>query len=87
VQPRHQPPRIVGRDQPHVGAEPALERDALAEAAQVGLVGDQEQVPDLPVAGIDAELLGEPLEDRDRLQREADLGLGGELHPDAAGGL
>src|SRR6185503_8472150 len=78
----------LGRtDLAHVHAEPPLQRHALAEAVQVGLVGDQEQVADLPVADVDAEFFLEALEDADGLQREADFGLGGELRADAAGRL
>src|SRR5262249_37266470 len=48
---------------------------------------DQEQIADLLVTGIDAELFLEALEHADRLEREANLGLGRELYADAAGGL
>src|SRR5262249_58708236 len=76
--------RLGRRDLPHVHAEPSLQRHALAEATPVRLVGDQEEVADLPVANVDPELFLEALEDRDRLQREADLRLGGELRANAA---
>src|SRR5262245_11108636 len=59
----------------------------MLEAAEVDLVPDQEQIADLPVTGIDTELLDEAPEDRDRLQREPDLGLGSELGADAPGGF
>src|SRR5437868_13189519 len=39
----------------------------------------KKEIADLPVTGIKTELLDEALEDRDELQREADLRLGREL--------
>ena len=78
---------VGGRDHAHVDAEPSLQGDPRLEAAQVVGIGDEEEVADLLVAGIDAELLLEPLEDLDGLQREADLRLRRELRADAAGGL
>src|SRR3972149_1708312 len=83
----HQPLRLVRRDDADVDAAAPLQRHALLEALEVGRVGDEEEVADLLVAGIDAELLLEPLEHRDGLQREAHLSLGGELGADAAGRL
>src|SRR3972149_1537899 len=82
-----QPLRLVRRDDADVDAAAPLQRHALLEALEVGRVGDEEEVADLLVAGIDAELLLEPLEHRDGLQREAHLSLGGELGADAAGRL
>src|SRR6267143_2047011 len=72
---------------PTADAEPALQRDARLEAAEVGGIGDEEQVADLLVAGIHAELVLEPLEDLDGLEREANLRVRGELGADTAGGL
>ncbi len=47
----------------------------------------EEEVADALEAGVAPELLLEGLEDALPLEREADLGLGAELGPDAAGGL
>ena len=87
AQRRHDRLRLGRRDLAHVHPEPALQRDALAEAAQVRLVGDQEEVADLAIPDVDAELVVEALEDADGLEREADLGLGGKLRADTAGSL
>ena len=84
AQGRHQRLRVLGRDAAHVDAEAPLEGHPLLEAAQIVLVGHEEQVADLPVADVDAELLPEVLEHANGLQREADLRLGGELGADAA---
>ena len=68
----------------HVDAEASLEIHPRLVSAEILGLGDQEQIADLPVAGVDAELLLEPLEDPDRLEGEADLGLRGELGANAA---
>ncbi len=80
---RNERTRVLGRDQPHVDAEPALERHPLLEPGEVVAIRDEKEIADLPVAGIETELLDEALEDRDGLQREADLRLGRELSADA----
>src|SRR5438876_794761 len=83
----HELLRVVGGDHAHVDAEPVLQRDPRLEAAQVRGIADEEQVADLLVADVDAELVLEALEDLDGLEREPDLRLGRELRADAAGGL
>jgi hypothetical protein len=59
-----------------VDAEPPLQRDPRLEALEVGVIRDQEEIADLLVAGIDAELVRERLEDADALERKLDLRLG-----------
>jgi hypothetical protein len=46
----HERLRLGGADLAHVDAEPSLESHPLPEAAEVGRVGDQEQVADAAVA-------------------------------------
>src|SRR5215475_11731501 len=75
---------VLGGDYAYVHAEAPLHRDALLEAAEVLLLGDEEEVADLLEAGIDAEVLGEVLEHLEALQGEADLRLGRKLRADAA---
>ena len=84
AQRRHDGLGLGRRDLAHVDTQPPLQRHPLAVAGQVVGVGDQEEVADLPVADVDAELFLEALEDADGLEREADLGLGGELRADPA---
>src|SRR5207247_2224688 len=79
--------RLLRRDHADVHAEPVLQRDPRLVAAQVLLVGDEREIPDLAVADVDPELLLEALEDLDALERDPDLGLGGKLRADPAGGL
>src|SRR5262249_52457436 len=76
--------RVIGGDEPHVDAQPALQRHPLLESGEIVTIGDEEQITDLAIAWIDAELLGKTLEDGDGLQREANLGLCSELGPDPA---
>ena len=83
----HELLRFGGRQLPHVHPEAPLQLHALVESAQVLLARDQEEVADPREANIHAELVAEALEDAEGFQREADLGLGGELGPDAAGRL
>src|SRR5205823_11739555 len=52
------------------------------ERAELARLGEQIEVADLRVARVRAELVLEALEDLDRLEREADLGLVRELHAD-----
>mgnify|MGYP003693915355 CR=1 FL=1 len=80
----HQRLGLARRDDAHVDAEASLQRHPGLVSAEILGVGDQEQIADLPVAGVDAELVLEPLEDPDRLEGEADLGLRGELGANAA---
>src|SRR5262249_1981707 len=75
---------VLGGDHAYVHAEAPLHRDALVEAAEDLLLGDEEQVADLLEAGIDAELLCAVLETVEAAQREADLRLGRKLRADAA---
>src|SRR5215470_15846458 len=75
---------VLGRDDAHIDAEAPLHRDALLEAAEVLLLGDEEEVADLLEAGIDPELFGEVLEHLEALQGEADLRLRRELRADAS---
>src|SRR2546422_1014599 len=81
---RHELAGIVGCDHTHVGPERALEGDPLFESAELLGVGDEEEIADLLVAGVDTELVLEALEHADGFQREADLGLGRKLDPDPA---
>src|SRR5262249_9010596 len=79
--------RIGRTDDAHVDTEPLLKGYARLEPVEIVGLADQEQIADLPVSGVDPELLLETLEDADRLEREPDLGLGGKLAADAAGRL
>jgi hypothetical protein len=60
---RHELSRLLRRDHAHIHAEPSLERDPRLETPEVGGIGDEKEIADLDIAGIDAELLLEALED------------------------
>src|SRR6185436_3152034 len=69
-----------------VHPELLLELDALLEVFQVLGRDGEKEIPDLMELGVLAEGLLEPLVERDRVERELDVDLGGELGADPSGG-
>src|ERR687891_665626 len=70
---------------PRVDPQPVLEGHVVAEGGEVLIAGQQEQVAAELQADVLPELLGEPLQHPDALDRQPDVDLRGELMTDAPG--
>jgi hypothetical protein len=84
---RHQLACLLGADHARVRAERVLDGHVLAEARDVGLGGEEEEIALLPEVALRAHLVAEPLEELDAAKGELHLDFQRKLYADPAGGL